>query len=153
VTFSLDIHFSSIKIQKYIKYDYFRAEIHNFRFCRHMHWRQRPSSLVGRRSSLIVGITHFKIQMSLSQKASTTTDRAKGSPGWTNQSKRLQGFAPLLRLTLLGACVGWLSRKTLRSIFLPFGLAKRLPEVPTYAPVDFSNDSLMAKRKFQRVAR
>ena len=62
--------------------------------------------------------------------------------------KRFQGFVPL-RLALLAACLGWLSRKNLRSTLLPYGFAKRLSKKPTYGPIDFSNDLLMAKCKNQ----
>jgi hypothetical protein len=60
--------------------------------------------------------------------------------------KRSPVFVPL-RLALLGACLGWFSRNWLVPMLLPFGPARRLSQIPTYGPVDETNDLLMAKRK------
>lgn len=61
-------------------------------------------------------------------------------------TKRSSGLVPI-RLALLGACMGWFSRKFLAQLLLPFGPAKPLRQVPTFGAVDESNDLLMAKRK------
>lgn len=60
--------------------------------------------------------------------------------------KRSIAFIPL-RLTILGACLGWFSRKALKPILLPHGPARPYTEVPTWAPIDKTNDLLMEKRK------
>eukprot|EP00934_Nitzschia_sp_Nitz4_P004608 Nitzschia sp. Nitz4//scaffold9_size221794//91527//93025//NITZ4_001345-RA/size221794-snap-gene-0.99-mRNA-1//1//CDS//3329560998//4598//frame0 len=50
-----------------------------------------------------------------------------------------------LRMAILGACLGWLSRKMLSPILFPFGPARAKTFTQTYADLDPSNDLLTAK--------
>ena len=68
------------------------------------------------------------------------------APKRKSLAKRSPVFVPL-RLAMLGACLGWFSRKWLMSSLLPFGPAQRLSQIPTFGPVDMTNDLLMEKRK------
>lgn len=60
-------------------------------------------------------------------------------------------FVPL-RLALVGACTGFVLRRGLRAIFLPYGSARPLSVKPSFASIDHSNDLLTAKHgKLQKI--
>ena len=53
-----------------------------------------------------------------------------------------------VRLTILGACAGWLFQDTFQARLLPYGPPQHWGDRPTYDNLDLSNDSLMLKRTY-----
>jgi len=64
------------------------------------------------------------------------------------KSKRSSQTVTSLRMALLAACIGWFTQKFFRSELLPSGPPKKMlwEDRPSYASVDYSNDSLLSKR-------